>query len=65
MRVGFEGGLATFARLDRRDLFLWLGKIYYGLVYKESLQPISDGAIAAVHLFSEDGAAEDVFWGTD
>lgn len=29
------------------------------------LLTISDGAIAAVHLFSEDGAAEDVFWGTD
>jgi uncharacterized protein len=29
------------------------------------LLTIDDGAIAAVHLFSEDGAAEDRFWGTD
>ena len=28
------------------------------------LLTIADGAIAAVHLFSEDGAAEDRFWGT-
>jgi hypothetical protein len=28
------------------------------------LLAIVDGAIAAVHLFSEDGAAEDRFWGT-
>ena len=40
VRVAFAEGLEAFAALDRRDLFLWLGKIYYGLVYKESLQPL-------------------------
>jgi len=41
-RVGaaFSGGLEAFRELDHRDLFLWLGKIYYGLVYRESLQPL-------------------------
>ncbi len=32
---GFEG----FAQLDRRDLFLWLAKIYYGLMFREVLLP--------------------------
>lgn len=48
VRVAFAAGADAFAGLDRRDLFLWLGKIYYGLVYRESLQPLSvrepDGA---------------------
>jgi len=47
-RSAFEGGPTSFSALDRRDLFIWLGKIYYGLVYKESLRPLSvrdsDGA---------------------
>jgi len=39
VKEAFREGLQAVERLDRRDLFLWLGKIYYGLVYRESLQP--------------------------
>lgn len=58
VRSAYEDGMGAFAALDRRDLFIWLGKIYYGLVYKESLQPLSvrdgDGArlIPSEHLES-------------
>ncbi|MCU1509538.1 MAG: hypothetical protein JWQ12_1803 [Glaciihabitans sp.] len=41
VRSAYRDGIDAFANLDRLDLFLWLGKIYYGLVYKESLQPLS------------------------
>lgn len=41
VRAAFAEGFDTFKQLDRRDLFIWLGKIYYGLVYRESLQPRS------------------------
>lgn len=34
-------GLSEFRELDRRDLFVWLGKIYYGIIYRESLVPRS------------------------
>lgn len=40
VRIAYDAGPDEFRALDRRDLFLWLGKIYYGLVYKESLQPM-------------------------
>lgn len=39
VREAYVGGLERFVELDRRDLFIWLGKIYYGLVYRESLSP--------------------------
>lgn len=39
VKAAYRNGLEAFTRLDRRDLFLWLGKIYYGLVCRESLQP--------------------------
>lgn len=32
-----EAGPHGFLELDRRDAFLWLGKVYYGLLYFESL----------------------------
>lgn len=75
VRVAFAGGLEAFAALDSRDLFLWLGKIYYGLVYKESLQPLhireSAGprlipaehlASVAFHHFLLQSAADVVNW---
>ena len=31
----FEKGFDVFSSLDREVLFLWLGKIYYGIMYKE------------------------------
>ncbi|WP_092501725.1 hypothetical protein [Agrococcus jejuensis] len=34
--TGFDG----FAALDRTDLFLWLGKIYYGILVRESFLPL-------------------------
>lgn len=39
VKAAYLAGFEDFTRLDRRDLFLWLGKIYYGLVYRESFQP--------------------------
>ncbi|TFB97480.1 hypothetical protein E3O42_16205 [Cryobacterium adonitolivorans] len=40
VKAAFLEGLEPFKRLDRRDLFIWFGKIYYGIVYKESLRPM-------------------------
>lgn len=34
-------GLSGFRELDRRDLLVWLGKIYYGIIYRESHVPRS------------------------
>jgi len=31
----FNGGFEVFKNLDKKTLFLWLGKIYFGLLYKE------------------------------
>ncbi|TFC45922.1 hypothetical protein [Cryobacterium shii] len=39
VKAAFLAGIEAFSTLDRRDLFIWLGKIYYGLLYKESLRP--------------------------
>jgi len=39
IKAAFLEGVEAFGALDRRDLFIWLGKIYYGLIYKESLRP--------------------------
>ncbi|WP_104087453.1 hypothetical protein [Cryobacterium sp. N19] len=39
VKAAFLDGIAAFRALNRRDLFIWLGKIYYGLIYKESLRP--------------------------
>ncbi|NKT05214.1 hypothetical protein GS485_11305 [Rhodococcus hoagii] len=52
----FTEGVEAVRALDRRDLFLWLGKIYYGLLYAESLRPmdprVQDGqrVVSADHL---------------
>jgi len=43
VRAAFGGGLEAFRELDHRDLLLWLGKIYYGLVYREACNPWSCG----------------------
>lgn len=40
VRNAFKSGIAAVRQLDRRDLFLWLGKIYYGLIYADSLRPL-------------------------
>lgn len=39
VKTAFNEGFESFQQLDRRDLFIWLGKIYYGLIYRESFQP--------------------------
>ncbi|MCH8563664.1 hypothetical protein LTI14_10625 [Nesterenkonia sp. YGD6] len=39
VKAAYFEGFDAFKQLDRRDLFIWLGKIYYGLVYRESLEP--------------------------
>jgi hypothetical protein len=39
VKAAFQEGFDAFCALDRRDLFIWLGKIYYGLIYKENLRP--------------------------
>jgi len=40
VKAAYLDGLEAFTKLDRRDLFIWLGKIYYGMIYKESLRPM-------------------------
>lgn len=40
VKAAYCKGFDAFTALDRRDLFLWLGKIYYGLVFRESRQPL-------------------------
>ncbi|MFJ8896802.1 hypothetical protein ACIRCZ_19625 [Leifsonia sp. NPDC102414] len=58
VQVAFSAGLDAVRRLDRRDLFLWLGKIYYGVVYAESLRradvrdPASPPLVPEEHLES-------------
>jgi hypothetical protein len=39
VKAAFLDGVEAFSALDRRDLFIWFGKIYYGLIYKENLRP--------------------------
>jgi hypothetical protein len=38
VKTAFHLGIEAVRALDRKDLFLWLGKIYYGIVYLESLK---------------------------
>lgn len=40
VKGAFNMGVESVRRLDRKDLFLWLGKIYYGILYAESLRPM-------------------------
>lgn len=40
VRNAFVGGISAVRQLERRDLFLWLGKIYYGLIYADSLRAL-------------------------
>jgi hypothetical protein len=40
VKTAYEEGYKSFVELSRSDLFIWLGKIYYGIVYKESLRPM-------------------------
>ncbi|MDP2174471.1 MAG: hypothetical protein Q8K70_01030 [Bacteroidota bacterium] len=35
IKSAFEGGYDTFNKLDRETLFLWLGKIYFGIIHRE------------------------------
>lgn len=39
IRSALDSGLNGIRALDRKDLFIWLGKIYYGLSYHQSLRP--------------------------
>lgn len=56
LKGAFLQGFEEFRELNPTDLFLWLGKIYYGIVYHESLLPLElsqqDGQrlISDVHL---------------
>ncbi|MGW9268910.1 hypothetical protein [Microbacterium sp. NPDC055599] len=38
VKAAFENGLEGVQSLSRRDLFLWLGKLYYGVLFLESLR---------------------------
>ncbi len=40
VKAAFKSGFDDFFKLDRYALFLWLGKIYYGLLYKEMFLPL-------------------------
>lgn len=75
VKAAYLQGLDTFSKLDRRDLFIWLGKIYYGLVYKESLRPrfaeeqagerlVPESHLESIefHHFLMQSAAEAVSW---
>lgn len=35
IKSAYEGGFETFNKLNRETLFLWLGKIYFGIMYRE------------------------------
>ncbi len=35
IRAAFEGGYEEFLKIDKETLFLWLGKIYFGIMYRE------------------------------
>lgn len=35
VKSAFDKGFEEFQKLDRRTIFLWLGKIYFGIMYKE------------------------------
>lgn len=35
IKAGFERGYEDFQKLDKEILFLWLGKIYFGIMYRE------------------------------
>lgn len=35
VKAAFDGGYEEFQKLDKETLFLWLGKIYFGLMYRE------------------------------
>jgi len=35
IKLEFESGFEKFNRIERKTLFFWLGKIYYGIFYKE------------------------------
>lgn len=65
VRQAVASGFGSFAALDQTDLFCWLGKIYYGLMYKslflqadrrsDGTEPILDAdyvrTFGAHHLF--------------
>lgn len=40
IKDAFSSGVDAVRSLDRRDLFLWLAKVYYGVVYLESLRVV-------------------------
>lgn len=40
VKEAYLQGYEAFSNLERKDLFLWLGKIYYGILYHESLVPL-------------------------
>lgn len=35
IRIAFQSGAKCLETIDKRDLFLWLAKIFYGILYKE------------------------------
>lgn len=35
IKATFEGGYEAFEKVDKELLFLWLGKIYFGIMYRE------------------------------
>lgn len=35
IKRGFEGGYSSFKELDKESIFYWLGKIYFGIMYRE------------------------------
>lgn len=41
VEAAFAAGMESVATLDRRILFLWLAKIYYGLIFRELFLPLA------------------------
>lgn len=61
VRTAFKGGIAAVRQLGRRDLFLWLGKVYYGLIYADSLRPLDPSRQLGGRLVPADHLREQVF----
>lgn len=40
IKKAFQSGLKAFKQLDKETLFYWLGKIYFGLMYRELFLPV-------------------------
>lgn len=57
VQLAVEQGYAAVAKLDTHTLFLWLGKIFFGMLYRELFLPIDRSAPDSVAIVSPDDMA--------